>query len=83
MSLLEDRSHLDVLTKGRTILRGAFWENSIPGGQNENGLLVSQESILPAGGHRKQNEIILTRSEEIESRNLCFPTASITEGESI
>ena len=34
------------------------------------------------GKPRGQNEIILTRSEDIECRNFCFTTASLTDGES-
>ena len=64
------------------ILRGAFLENAIPGGQNENGLIVRQESNSPVGKPRRQNEIILMRSGDIECRNFCFATASLTEGES-
>ena len=49
MSLMKDRVQLDVLKKDRSILRGSFLGGSIPGGQNENGLIVSQESMAPAG----------------------------------
>ena len=73
MSSSKDREHLDVLQKDRTILREAFLGGAIPGGRNENGLLVSQESISPLGKPRKQNEITLTRSEDIECRNLSAP----------
>ena len=47
MSLLRDREHLDVLKKGRTISRRPILGNAIPGDQNKNGLLVSQETIFP------------------------------------
>ena len=82
MYLSKDREQIDVLKKGRTILREAFLGNAIPGGQNENGRIVSQRSIAHVEKPRKQNEIIRMRSEDIECRNLCFPTSSLTEGES-
>ena len=71
MSLLEEREHLGVLKKDRTISRGDFLGNTLPGGQNENGLLFSQESRSPVGKPRAQNEIILLGPEDIECRNLC------------
>ena len=71
MSLMGDIEQLDVLKKDRSILRGAFLGNAIPGGQNENGLLVSQEYMGHAEKPRKRTEIILIRSEDIECRNFC------------
>ena len=57
--------------------------NAIPGDQNENGLLVSQESMAHVGKDRKQNDIILIRSEDIECRNFRYSAASLTEEESL
>ena len=79
---MENREHLDVLKKERTILLEVFVGDVEPGGQNETGLIVSQESIAPVGKHRKPNGIILMMSGEIECRNFPPSMASLTEGES-
>ena len=52
LSCLGKREQLDVLKKDRKMLRGACVENVAQGGQNGNGLIVSQEPIAPYGKPR-------------------------------
>ena len=66
------------------ILRGAFLGETLPGGQNESGLLLSQEYRIPPVGIREtKKEITLIRPDDIECLNSCFTTASLAEGASL
>ena len=62
---------------------GIFLGGTVPGDQNESGLLFSQESRIITAKHRETNEINLLRPGDIECLNFCFTAASLTEGESI
>ena len=82
LSFSKEREQLDVLKKGRTTLREAFLEKTVPGGQNESVLLVSQESRILQEKPR-ENEITLLRSDDIECLNFCCTAESLAGGESL
>ena len=77
------REQLDVIKKDGNLLREAFLGSDVPGGQIENGPPVSQESQNPQKNPQKSKEIILVRADDVEWLNCRFPTASLTEGESL
>ena len=74
------REQLDVLKKDGKLIREAFLESNVPGGQSGNGLLVSQESKTHQENPRKTEEIILVRTEDVECLNFRFSSSSLTEG---